>query len=213
MHHDKVLISIRRLRSMSSDMRSSFCATCLSACAGPRRWRWCTARCKSGISGPAYIQMRDHARRLEWQHECDKSEERRLYQLLRCRGAKYIANERLRYNASTVPNGRQPHLYIMEYEDNDCLGCYNVGRTGNFDKRVKDINAGHLKSTTYVRKYENNETFRATGARHIDTLHSTEPLQQRAVPDRPGAHRHSHSGNQGDTDHAHGRLSGSKNRH
>ena len=85
--------------------------------------------------------------------ERGKTEQWKLYQQLRCQCARYRVNERLRYNASTIQNGRQPHLYIMRYEDQHA-GCYKVGRTGNFPKRLKDLNGGHLSSLIYVAKYD-----------------------------------------------------------
>ena len=54
-----------------------------------------------------------------------------------------------------MPNGRQAHLYVMAYEN--CpygfSDCYKIGRTGDFDKRLKTLNAGHMANLTYVSQY------------------------------------------------------------
>ena len=42
----------------------------------------------------------------------------------------------------------------MKYEDS-LPGRYKVGRTGDFEKRLKALNAGHLSNLMYVAKYEN----------------------------------------------------------
>ena len=70
-----------------------------------------------------------------------QTEQRELYQRWVHYSAKHTASERLRNNPSTVPNGRQAHLYIMKYAD--CFpGCYKVGRSGDFDKRLKNAKWG-----------------------------------------------------------------------
>ena len=84
----------------------------------------------------------------------DQTAQRKLYKQKICQSVKYRVNERLRYNASTVQNGRQPHLYIMKYET-DHPGCYKVGRTGNFDSRLKNLNGGHLANLMFVAQYQN----------------------------------------------------------
>ena len=81
-----------------------------------------------------------------------REEQKRLYDKIRCQTAEYRAKERARYHASTIPNGRQSHLYIVKYE-NDCSGCFKVGRTGDFGNRLKDLNKGHLKRVEYVAQY------------------------------------------------------------
>ena len=83
-----------------------------------------------------------------------KREQRELYQKWLHFSAKHRANERLKNNPSTICNGRQAHLYIMKYEDSH-PGRYKVGRTGDFEKRVKTLNAGHISNLMYVAKYEN----------------------------------------------------------
>ena len=83
-----------------------------------------------------------------------QQEQRRLYEKFRCQTAEYRRKERERYHASIIPNGRQPHLYILKYEG-DLSGCFKVGRTGDYSKRVKDLNCGHLMRVKYVAQYPN----------------------------------------------------------
>ena len=65
---------------------------------------------------------------------------------------RYRTKERQRYHASTIPNGRQSHLYILKY-NNVFPGFFKVGRTGDYSNRLKDLNCGHLPRVTYVAKY------------------------------------------------------------
>ena len=101
-----------------------------------------------------------------------REESRRLYQKCRCQSAKYRENERLRYNTSTVCNGRQPHLYILKYEKHH-TGCYKVGRTGAYEKRLKDLNSGHLWKLAYVAQYDN--------LRHLELLAHDELSPYRVI--------------------------------
>ena len=75
-----------------------------------------------------------------------------MYRRWICQGVKYRANERLRYNTSTIPNGRQAHLYIMTYKESH-FGCYKVVRAGDFADRVRALNYGHLANLMYVAQY------------------------------------------------------------
>ena len=85
-----------------------------------------------------------------------QTEQRELYQRWAYYSGKHkehSANERLRNNVSTVQNGKQAHLYVMKYEN--CFpGCYKVGRTSNFENRLKSINGGHMARLMYVAQYE-----------------------------------------------------------
>ena len=65
----------------------------------------------------------------------------------------YKMYKRLTNNPSTICNSRQAHLYIMKYM---CAypGCYKIGRTGDFDKRLKTLNGGHVAHLMCVAKYE-----------------------------------------------------------
>ena len=82
-----------------------------------------------------------------------QQERRRLYQKLRCQTAEYKRKERERHHASTIPNGRQPHLYILKYK-NDFFGCFKVGRTGDYSNRLRCLNSGHLQHVMYVAQYQ-----------------------------------------------------------
>ena len=111
--------------------------------------------------------------RRSWRRRSEiQAENRRLYQRHRCQTEKYRANERLRYNASTIPNGRQPHLYILKYEAQHA-GCYKIGRTGAYDKRLKDLNSGHLSKLAYVAQYD--------GLGHLELLVHDELSPYRVV--------------------------------
>ena len=83
-----------------------------------------------------------------------RKEQKRLYDKFRCQTNKYRAKERERYHASTIANGRQPHLYILKYEET-MPGCFKIGRTGDFANRLKDLNCGHLARVRYVAQYPN----------------------------------------------------------
>ena len=83
---------------------------------------------------------------------CRRLEQRRLYHKIRCQTAEYRKKERQRYHASTIPDGRQPHLYILQYKG-DFSGFFKVGRTGDYDKRLKNLNCGHLMHVKYVAQY------------------------------------------------------------
>ena len=80
-----------------------------------------------------------------------QAEQRKLYERWEMHTGKMY--KRLVHNPSTICNGRQPHLYIMKYT---CAypGCYKVGRTGDFDKRLKTLNGGHMVHLMFVAKYE-----------------------------------------------------------
>ena len=83
-------------------------------------------------------------------------EQRRLYHKsyykVRCQTAEYKRKERERHHASTIPNGRQPHLYILKYKS-DFPGCFKVGRTGDYSNRLRCLNSGHLQHVMYVAQY------------------------------------------------------------
>ena len=115
-----------------------------------------------------------------------QQEQRRLYEKIRCQTAEYRRKERERYHASTIPNGRQPHVYILKYEG-DLSGCFKVGRTGDYSKRVKDLNCGHLMRVKYVAQYPNFGHLELLAHDELAPL-SSEGLQSRMVRGECGAY-------------------------